>query len=660
MTAIDIATARKVLQVPKDATKKDIEKAFRNLSKKLHPDKLSDAKRTAEANERFAEAFNAKDLLLRYLQHLEEEGKVLSSSSCSNVPNADPPIPRKKDRQSASRSAPRDKENKPYSAPYSAEEERKQEDEFKEAWRKVAEMLAREKGVPYENPLKEALPKAREKSKKPSTAAPSKKGVQVPSEKVAPAPFKNGTVKDSLQPQKKHVKKAEDPFQEALPKAREKSKKPSTAAPSKKGVQAASEKVAAAPSFKNGTVKDSLSPQKKPLKNSRIIENVDDSLPHPKKPVKRRFIVEDEDSSDGSCCTSSKSYINSCATGGSNGSGDGNGRAQAPSSHSHGSSRGGSHGNNNPSNGWGGNGGWGYGGPPSNPPSGGGGSSNDGSGGNRGYPSSGQNKDNKRKHKHSNYYNDQSNSKSLKGSRSSSPSGRNYTPTGNSRGYFSSNNYNGLPGGPAYPSTPPAGYDHRGRHAGGSWVSQTNNNWAGNRSAPPNTPPLVGSPPKNCNGWNRNNNNWGTTDDNFKRNGWEVNRLPVFDQLIPPLPNAHKDAPSQLQVPINEGLRDKIYHQLAKVCGDDKCQLERYVPTEILSLTQQEEEQWDAKKKDAAEYAIGCVIELMNQNFGDEVDSEDVEVIKDFFTCLKGNYVFDIGFRVDQGNDAIKCLCPCW
>jgi len=150
MTAIDIATARKVLQVPKDATKKDIEKAFRNLSKKLHPDKLSDAKRTAEANERFAEAFNAKDLLLRYLQHLEEEGKVLSSSSCSNVPNADPPIPRKKDRQSASRSAPRDKENKPYSAPYSAEEERKQEDEFKEAWRKVAEMLAREKGVPYE------------------------------------------------------------------------------------------------------------------------------------------------------------------------------------------------------------------------------------------------------------------------------------------------------------------------------------------------------------------------------------------------------------------------------------------------------------------------------------------------------------------------------
>ena len=82
MTAIDIATARKVLQVPKDATKKDIEKAFRNLSKKLHPDKLSDAKRTAEANERFAEAFNAKDLLLRYLQHLEEEGKVLSSSSC--------------------------------------------------------------------------------------------------------------------------------------------------------------------------------------------------------------------------------------------------------------------------------------------------------------------------------------------------------------------------------------------------------------------------------------------------------------------------------------------------------------------------------------------------------------------------------------------------
>ena len=115
MTAIDIATARKVLQVPKDATKKDIEKAFRNLSKKLHPDKLSDAKRTAEANERFAEAFNAKDLLLRYLQHLEEEGKVLSSSSCSNVPNADPPIPRKKARQSTRR--PGEKENVPNADP---------------------------------------------------------------------------------------------------------------------------------------------------------------------------------------------------------------------------------------------------------------------------------------------------------------------------------------------------------------------------------------------------------------------------------------------------------------------------------------------------------------------------------------------------------------
>jgi hypothetical protein len=130
--------------------------------------------------------------------------------------------------------------------------------------------------------------------------------------------------------------------------------------------------------------------------------------------------------------------------------------------------------------------------------------------------------------------------------------------------------------------------------------------------------------------------------------------------LIPPVFNDNKEPPSQLQVPINEGLRDKIYHQLAKVCGDDKCQLERYVPTEILSLTQQEEEQWDAKKKDAAEYAIGCVIELMNQNFGDEVDSDEVEDIKDFFTCLKGNFVFDIGFRVDHGNNAIKCLCPCW
>jgi len=139
-----------------------------------------------------------------------------------------------------------------------------------------------------------------------------------------------------------------------------------------------------------------------------------------------------------------------------------------------------------------------------------------------------------------------------------------------------------------------------------------------------------------------------------------VNRRPVFNQLIPPLPNAHKDAPSQLQVTINEPLRDNIYHQLAKVCGDDTSQLERYVPTEILSLTQQEEEQWDAKKKDAAEYAIGCVIELMKENFDDEVDSEDVDAITDFFTCLKGNFVFDIGFRVDHGNNAIKCLCPCW
>jgi hypothetical protein len=140
-----------------------------------------------------------------------------------------------------------------------------------------------------------------------------------------------------------------------------------------------------------------------------------------------------------------------------------------------------------------------------------------------------------------------------------------------------------------------------------------------------------------------------------------VNRLPVFDQLIPPLHNAHKDAPSQLQVPINEGLRDKIYHQLAKVCGDDKCQLERYVPKEILELTDEEEEnQWNAKKDAAAKFAIECVIELMNQNFGDEVDSDEVEVITDFFTCLKRNFVFDIGFRVDHGNDAIKCLCPCW
>jgi len=485
MTAIDIATARAVLQVLKNATKKDIERAFRNLSKKLHPDRLSEANRTAEANERFAEASNAKDLLLR---HLDETGG-LSPSSCCNVPKADPPIPRKSNRESASRSAPRknyrqaasstphDKENKPFSSPYSAEQERKEEEEFKDAWRKVCEIFAREKNVPYEDPFQEAVPKAREKSKKPSTTTtvPSKKGVQAASEKVAAAPsFKNGTVKVSVSHQKKPLKKPEDPFQEAVPKAREKSKKHSTTTtvPSKKGVQVASEKVAAAPSkFKNGTVEDSsLSPQKKPLKKARIIEDVDDSLPHPKKPVKmrrfivededssdgscctssksyinscatygnnqaasekvaaapsifkngtvedssllpqkeplkkaliiedvddslphpkkpvkmRRFIVEDEDSSDGSCCTSSKSYINSCATYGNNGGDDGKRSAQTPSSNSHGS-RGWRYYQytSNSSNSRGGNGGWGHGGPPSTPPPGGGGRNN---GGSCGYP----------------------------------------------------------------------------------------------------------------------------------------------------------------------------------------------------------------------------------------------------------------------------------
>jgi hypothetical protein len=142
-----------------------------------------------------------------------------------------------------------------------------------------------------------------------------------------------------------------------------------------------------------------------------------------------------------------------------------------------------------------------------------------------------------------------------------------------------------------------------------------------------------------------------------------VSRRPIFNQLIPPLPNAHKDAPSQLQVPINEGLRDKIYKQLEMVVGTDRSQLDSYVPKEILSLKDdQEKNEWDAKKKDAAEYAIKCVIELMKENFGDddEVDSDEVEDITEFFTCLKGNFVFDIGFRVDHGNNAIKCLCPCW
>jgi hypothetical protein len=94
-------------------------------------------------------------------------------------------------------------------------------------------------------------------------------------------------------------------------------------------------------------------------------------------------------------------------------------------------------------------------------------------------------------------------------------------------------------------------------------------------------------------------------------------------------------------VPIDEGLRDKIYKQLETVAGTDRSQLESYVPKEILSLKDdQEKKEWDAKKKDAAEYAIGCVIELMKENFDDEVDSEDVDAITDFFTCLKGNFFF--------------------
>ena len=408
MTAIDIATARKVLQVPKDATKKDIEKAFRNLSKKLHPDKLSDAKRTAEANERFAEAFNAKDLLLRYLQHLEEEGKVLSSSSCSNVPNADPPIPRKKARQSTrrpgekenvpnadppisrkkarqstARSAPRDKENKPYSAPYSAEEERKQEDEFKEAWRKVAEMLAREKGVPYEKKdsscnAEKVYAEDREIARQHREADKAMYAREKETQRREAAAWEIRK-KEILEEWRKKDEETRILQEELLRKAKAdeiiraqdlKQKE------EKRCRKEAEKELNRLRTLKPDYVEEML------LQSSVPVDEVEDSLPPRKKTVNKHRIIQD-DSSDGSCSNcdsatpsknsgaggngghqrpSSKSYVNSCAVDNRSPGGGPNGGRRSPA-RSNGSGGGGSS-NSCPNNGWG-NGG------PASPPSGG-------------------------------------------------------------------------------------------------------------------------------------------------------------------------------------------------------------------------------------------------------------------------------------------------
>jgi len=122
-----------------------------------------------------------------------------------------------------------------------------------------------------------------------------------------------------------------------------------------------------------------------------------------------------------------------------------------------------------------------------------------------------------------------------------------------------------------------------------------------------------------------------------------------------------REPPSQLQVTIKESLRDKIYQQLAMVAGTDTSQLESYVPKEILELTDEEEEnQWNAKKDAAAKFAITSVIEKLDED-GFAIDADEKAKITDFFTCLmENNYVFDMGFRVDYGNNSVKCLCPCW
>jgi len=122
-----------------------------------------------------------------------------------------------------------------------------------------------------------------------------------------------------------------------------------------------------------------------------------------------------------------------------------------------------------------------------------------------------------------------------------------------------------------------------------------------------------------------------------------------------------REPPSQLQVTIKESLRDKIYQQLAMVAGTDTSQLESYVPKEILELTDEEEEnQWNAKKDAAAKFAITSVIEKLDED-GFAIDADEKAKITDFFTCLmENNYVFDMGFRVDYGNNSVRCWCPCW
>jgi hypothetical protein len=108
--------------------------------------------------------------------------------------------------------------------------------------------------------------------------------------------------------------------------------------------------------------------------------------------------------------------------------------------------------------------------------------------------------------------------------------------------------------------------------------------------------------------------------------------------------------------PINEVLRDKIFKQLALVVGTDRCQLELYVPNEILTLTDEEEKQWNDKKKAAAEYAVECTIENMSVDNCEEVKKE----LTHFYACLTENLVFDMGMRAGYGSNSNKCVCPCW
>ena len=62
-TEIDLDGARKLLRVSMGATKKEIEKSFRQLAKTLHPDRTSNR----EANERFFETCDAKEVLLYHV-----------------------------------------------------------------------------------------------------------------------------------------------------------------------------------------------------------------------------------------------------------------------------------------------------------------------------------------------------------------------------------------------------------------------------------------------------------------------------------------------------------------------------------------------------------------------------------------------------------------